>query len=491
MTEILGARMLAPRFGGGLYPWTALISVTLLGIAAGSSFGGRLADRFDGTAKPYASLIGLAAITLLASIFLAAPVLSFSSELGAALDSLTAATLLFLLPIGLLGASFPYAIRASSGGRPLGRSVGSLYSASTLGSLVGALASGLYLIPQLGVRQSLYCAIGLLAVVVAIFTIKRPRHAYYSAACIGALLFAGSVNAGERESTGSNQDEWCVVDHLSSPYADIMVAQQGLRGDRVMLIDGTCQTLMRAGAANAMGLSYARYLSSLLLEQTSSSDRIAVVGLGGGLLSSELARNGRQVQAIELDPAVVRMATRWFHLDTRSVNVHVGDGRTWISNQDRGALDVLVFDVANGGSQPGHTLSAEAIEEARDALSPNGVLFLNLISESESTSHLIDSVRNTIAHSFPSVAAYNVSPIERDGLTNVIFIATNSLRDQMRIATSALDLGGASVPQRDAEAPLLTDNWNPLGLWSIEIEGRWRKLTASRLGLPDSIFNPQ
>jgi len=43
--EILGSRVIGPFFGVSLFVWTALITVTLLALAAGAALGGVLADR--------------------------------------------------------------------------------------------------------------------------------------------------------------------------------------------------------------------------------------------------------------------------------------------------------------------------------------------------------------------------------------------------------------------------------------------------------------
>ena len=43
--ELAGTRLLAPVYGSSLYVWSALITVTLLAMAAGAWMGGWLADR--------------------------------------------------------------------------------------------------------------------------------------------------------------------------------------------------------------------------------------------------------------------------------------------------------------------------------------------------------------------------------------------------------------------------------------------------------------
>src|SRR6185436_9515117 len=59
---------------------------------------------------------------------------------------------LFFLPLALLGAVTPYAIRLTlTDVGQAGRTTGSLFALSTIASVVSALLTGFYLIPNLGV----------------------------------------------------------------------------------------------------------------------------------------------------------------------------------------------------------------------------------------------------------------------------------------------------------------------------------------------------
>ena len=57
--EVLGSRIIGPLFGVSLFVWTALITVTLISLAAGYWIGGVLSDRRAGAQNLY-SLIAAA-----------------------------------------------------------------------------------------------------------------------------------------------------------------------------------------------------------------------------------------------------------------------------------------------------------------------------------------------------------------------------------------------------------------------------------------------
>ena len=137
--EIAAARLMAPFFGASTIVWANTIATVLVALSIGYWLGGRLADR-----RPH--LAGLARWVLVASVLLALvpivadPFLDLSVEafddidVGAALGSLVGVLALVAVPVLLLGAVSPWAIRLSVDRvEDAGRTAGSLYALSTIG----------------------------------------------------------------------------------------------------------------------------------------------------------------------------------------------------------------------------------------------------------------------------------------------------------------------------------------------------------------------
>lgn len=151
--EMLGARLLTPYFGGGIYVWGSVIGVFLLALATGYSAGGRL-SRARGTAGPLAVVIALSG-----GLFIALPWLNepLNDRLFVALvaehpgaerwGSLLSALALFFVPSALLGVVSPYAVRlAARRLEAVGESAGALYAVSTIGSFLGCIFTSFYFI---------------------------------------------------------------------------------------------------------------------------------------------------------------------------------------------------------------------------------------------------------------------------------------------------------------------------------------------------------
>ena len=153
--ETLGALLLAPYFGTSVTTWSALITTTLAALAAGAALGGRFADRRDPRNTLASLLIGAALWLLIvptARGVLLPPLTAFGIKFGA----LTAGALLFFAPLAALGAATPLLVRlAVKAAGETGRAYGLMSAVSTIGGVLGALASGFWLLPNWSVTTVL------------------------------------------------------------------------------------------------------------------------------------------------------------------------------------------------------------------------------------------------------------------------------------------------------------------------------------------------
>ena len=200
--EIAAARLMAPFFGASTIVWANTIATVLVALSVGYWLGGRLADRrphLDRLARwvLFASVL-LALVPLVAGPFLDLSVSAFDEiDVGAALGSLVGVLALVAVPVLLLGAVSPWAIRLSVDRvEDAGRAAGSLYALSTLGSLLGTFLAALVLVPLVGTQRTFLLFAAAVALVAAL---ALPRRHLLVAAGVGALLLlpTGSTKATE------------------------------------------------------------------------------------------------------------------------------------------------------------------------------------------------------------------------------------------------------------------------------------------------------
>ncbi|WP_435008293.1 fused MFS/spermidine synthase [Tundrisphaera lichenicola] len=211
--EVVWTRLLSLMLGATVYTFSMILAVFLIGLGIGSSLGALMTRR----ARSAQAALGVCQWLLTGAIAWTAvmisgslpywpvqPTLSMSPWFTFQLD-LVRCLWAILPPACLWGASFPIALSAvAARGQDPGRLVGGVYSANTIGAIVGALAFSLWLIPGIGTANAERVLIGLagLAAMVALTPLIRssrgvPRLAG-SVALAGAMVLAGGLAAGVR-----------------------------------------------------------------------------------------------------------------------------------------------------------------------------------------------------------------------------------------------------------------------------------------------------
>jgi hypothetical protein len=174
--EFSASRLLTPIYGSSIYTWGSLIGVILSGLSLGYHVGGRLADRIDSSFVKFCSIIFSAGLYIVFIPFITTIIIGISnsivSELSSAIisslhssssstnsqySSLLATFLLLILPTFLLGLVSPYAVKLATKniGR-LGDISGNLYSAATIGSIIGTFLTVFVLIPTFDIRTIMF-----------------------------------------------------------------------------------------------------------------------------------------------------------------------------------------------------------------------------------------------------------------------------------------------------------------------------------------------
>ena len=473
--EILGTRLLGPYYGTSLFLWSALISVTLAALSLGYAWGGRLADRAP-RASALAWCLGLAGLWMLVVPWMRDPLLSVTERLGLRASVLLASFVLFFPPLTLLGMVSPYAIRlrASSLER-VGSTAGNLYAVSTVASVAGALLTGFWLVPLVGVTRLSY-GTGMLLLLAAALAATAAGSLRTRGLALLALLLplaAGAWWLGH-PSWGLNEN----VRYLAqSPYAEIRVVDK--QDKRYFVIDGGIHTITKPGTSEL----YHPYVhvAELVKELFPRPGRILLVGLGGGAMVHLFARQGWRVDVVEIDPLVPQVAKEFFDLRERDATIHVQDGRRWLrTTADR--YDVIFFDAFGSSSIPFHLITREAFALARARLNPGGVLGLNVETVGWQD-ELVKSVGATLRTLFPDVLALPIAEPPNQ-LGNVILLAGDR---PMEISDDALEhpidylvddyLHWRALLRNHAwdnrfvpgGGPVLTDDLNPSDLWAERI----------------------
>jgi spermidine synthase len=403
--EVLGSRVVGPLYGVSLFVWTSLITVTMLALAAGYALGGRLSDRYSSPDVLYGLILAAGVITQLIP-FVKAPILKACLPLGLRGGAFMSTLILFGVPLLLLGCVSPYLVRlAVSQMSRIGRTVGTFYALSTVGSVAGTVLTGFFLVGHVGVDATFHLAgCFLMALALVHFVLLRRRY-HLVAACVVPLLFLPPEPP--RVARLANGTEVEVVDARDGFYGSLKVIDYvkpggGLRV-RELAIDG----LIQGGVDVADGRSvyaYSYFLSLIPRAMLPEGRNCLVIGLGAGILPVWYTRRGVKTDVVDIDPDVVTLAREHFGFST-SGEVFIDDARHFLATgQER--YDYVLLAVFSGDTTPGHLLSREALELTAARLSDRGVLGINLIGSLERETLMTASVVRSLEALFEQVEIY-------------------------------------------------------------------------------------
>jgi spermidine synthase len=472
--EILGARLIGPFYGGSLYLWSTLISVTLGALSLGYFLGGRWADRGPRLGR-LCTLLGGAGLWITVMPWIRHPILAATESMGLRGAVLIAAITLFFPPLTLLGMVSPYAVRLKTTSLDVvGRAAGELYAISTLASVAAALGTGFILIPAVGAGRLMFLT-GCTLIVTALIggALARARTApviIVMAAATAAALF---VTPEERANPQAG-----LIAITQSPYAEIRVVD--VDNLRLMLIDGMVHTEVDARTLD----SHSSYVDVLELAAGfyESPGRMLLVGLGGGSLAKRFTANDWKVDAVEIDTTVTRIARSYFGLRPSEAHVYHMDGREFLMEHED-VYDLIIIDAFGSSSIPFQLVSREAFAECRARLAPNGVIALNAIAVGW-RDKLVRSLAATLSQEFDHVVVLPMAE-PPDQLGNVILFASNRALELAEEPPVPLERFSPEYSRAHAwdnrfqidpaGEQVITDDLNPVDLWTEHINLAMRK----------------
>jgi spermidine synthase len=414
--EIAAARLMAPFFGASTIVWANTIGVVLAALSIGYWLGGRIGDR-------YPHLRGLCLMVMGASVllalvpFAARPLFDISVDAldeisaGAFVGSLFGVLVLIAVPVMMLGAASPYAIRlAVPDVEHSGRVAGRLYAVSTAGSLVGTWLSALVLIPLIGTQRT-FLSFALAAGVVAAVGLGW-RYAAVPAALAGVIAIPiGTVKA---------TDDGTVLHEADTEFQYARVVEQE-DGDRALeLNEGQAVHSLYRPGSYLTGDVWDGYLVLPFAGLDAPPRRIAILGNAAGTTARAYGHYfpDTEVDGVEIDAELTEIGRRYFDLRNPNLEVHHEDARPWLRASD-GGYDVIMVDAYRQPYIPFYLATREFFELVRDRLAPGGVVIVNA-GHPEGNDDLEQVLGRTMAEVFPTVLRDPLEP------TNTLLLGTEA-----------------------------------------------------------------
>lgn len=471
--ELAASRLLGNVFGTSNLVWANIIGLILLYLAAGYFIGGRWADRSPHPVT-FFTLLSWAAFASGLAPLVARPVLQFAAKAMEAFDapvlggSFLAVLVLFSVPITLLGCVSPFAIRlALTDSRHAGQVSGRMYAISTIGSIVGTFAPVLWLIPTLGTLRTFMLFSGILMLVAlgGLWQVDR-RRALISLwmPLVVAVLASVSLSGSLKPTDG-------LLDEKESAYNFIQVVERG--GTRYLLLNEGqgIHSVYNPANMETFG-TWDFFLAAPFFNAPphtpSQVHSLALVGLAAGTISKQYTQvyGPIPIDGIEIDPAIVDMGRRYFDMNEPNLNVIVEDGR-WALANSKNTYSVIGVDAYRLPYIPWHLTTQEFFTEARDHLTADGVLVIN-VGRTFTDRRLIEAMVGTIESVFASVYVVDVP----DTFNSIVY-ATVQPTDAGNLAANLALMTDATPPLLRAAVARAVENLQPTPVSSIVFTDDW------------------
>ncbi|HMU92918.1 MAG TPA: fused MFS/spermidine synthase [Anaerolineales bacterium] len=422
--ELAAGRLIGNVFGTSNLVWASIIGLILIYLTAGYFLGGKWADANPTPAAMY-RILAWGAFTIGLVPYVAGPVLRAAStafdalSVGIMAGSFIAVLILFSVPITLLGAISPFAIRLSvDDTSKAGQTSGQIYAISTLGSFIGTFLPTLVTIPTIGTTKT-FLVFGLFLLFVALAGLGKFASKNEMLKLIWmpiVLAVVAILSAGQALKSNKGQ-----VYETESAYNYIQV--QEINGFTLLrLNDGQGvhsiyhpDTLQYNGPWEQFMVGPFFYAN----RKPQDVQRMAIVGLAAGTAARQATAvyGDIPIDGFELDEKIVEVGQKYFGLNLPNLNIHIGDGRL---NLERSPYqyDIIAVDAYRPPYIPPHMTTQEFFEIIASHLTEDGVLTIN-VGSVPGDRRLIDGLATTIATQFASIHIMDIP-----GSLNTMIFAT-------------------------------------------------------------------
>jgi len=495
--ELVAGRILAPHVGVSLYTWTSIIGVVLAGISLGAWAGGWLADR-----RPFPSTLGWLLLASGITALLIAPAadaLGSDHRLQAAIGMartlpqrvVLLATLLFFLPSFFLGTISPVAVKLAVGDlQKAGRVVGKIYAFSTLGAIAGTFTTGFYLVARFGTRTTMLGVGAVLIVSALVFGDLLGRWGR-----IAALLFVGTlamlIAFGRRsfdpplQKRNASAAESGTVHLEDSQYYTIEVEQTVDEDDgrplQALRLDHLVHSFSDMNDPSYLAYGYQQIFNDAIRWKCRQSPIANLLFIGGGGYTlprlTELRWPGAEIEVVEIDPAVTRIAHRFFGLPRQTGIRTINEDARWLAMRSSSRYDLIIVDAFNDLSVPYHLTTREFTQQLRNRLAPDGALVTNVV-DNFARGRFLASYVKTLQSVFgeQNVAVMIESELDTEDVQSTFVVIASPVLDRMlssiqndRKLTDPPAAAGRPLPPEDLRryllsrrAIVLTDDYVPV-----------------------------
>lgn len=418
--ELISSRIMAPIIGSSVYTWTSVIGITLLGLAIGSYFGGKIADRIE-TDRPL-PLAFLISAVLVAIIPTLTQYTDFIVNLSNSILKLNLllSIYLFLLPTCAIGLIQPMILKKYADDfSKISSKYGILSAVWSIGSVLGVFSTGFFFISNIGSRETLWL-MSIVLFLVGIIFIKKDKKLFLlflaTAMILPAMIYTTQQNTINKKIIYQKE-----TSYYNAKVADINLPVIG--ESRVLFLDFDSHSVESKQVSEYLYPEIYPVFASL----KDNIEKILTIGAGAYTMPKYFKNyyKNAEISVIEIDEEMINIGNTFFDLKKYDVKTIVGDAKVVIKkNQEK--YDVIFGDAYNSFiSVPWYLLTKEWNEEIKQKLNKNGIYAINFIGTiAGEKSKFTESVLNTFKNTFPNFYIFGFGSYA-EGMQNIVLIGIN------------------------------------------------------------------
>ncbi len=490
--EVVWTRLLSLMLGATVYTFSLILAVFLVGLGIGSSLGAMLCRRAGARVVLGTCQFLLAAAVAWSAYMMAVclpywpiqPSLAHSPWLHLQVD--ISRCVWAVLPAALLwGASFPAAVASLAWrGKDLGRVVGGIYAANTVGAIIGSLAFSLLVIPHMGTHQAQRLLIGLSALSALIVLMPllrqtssaptspagRPRRRI---APLASLLVSAAICAVL--AWRIPPVPWGLIAYgrllPMTPWpATLVYIGEGMNSSVAVTDTGGERYFHVSGKIEASSewqdMRLQRMLGHIPALIHGKPRSVLVVGCGAGVTAGSFVVHPsvERIVICEIEPLIPQVVARHFAYENHAVlkdprvQVIYDDARHYVlTTHDR--FDIITSDPIHPWVKGAATLyTREYFEMCKEHLNPGGVV-TQWVPLYESNMEAVKSEMRTFFEVFPNGTIWSndkngkgydlvlLGQVESTQIPVDFLQERLARRDHKDAADSLADVGFDSVPE--------------------------------------------
>ena len=383
--EILWVRLVSFAFQGIPQAFSFVLANFLIGIALGALVG----KWFCGRSRDL-HLVGAVTLLLAALVDLLIPHVAWFF-LGRDRSSLP------WLPLAIIGTAaiksvlFPIAhhLGSNQSGPKVGSSVSRIYFGNIVGSTLGPIVTGFFLLDRLTVEQCMtLVGLGCLVLSIGMVLYSSRPSARYTVVAMGAVAGLAVVAAPRADLIADMAirapDKAAAIHHvIQNKHGIVHTLKDDRLGDVVYggnIYDGRVSVDM---SVDSNGLARAYVLAAA----HPSPRRILVIGMSTGAWTKAVAGfpGVEHIDVIEINPAYLDLMKAYREvaplLDDPRIRIHIDDGRRWLKRHPSATYDLIVQNTTyHWRSNTTNLLSVEYFREVRRHMRPGAIVAINTTS---------------------------------------------------------------------------------------------------------------